>query len=55
MNDQEVKELRVIEKLLVLQLLKQEVSPSKIADALGMSHAKFNEGFGIKKSKEETD
>jgi transposase-like protein len=55
MTNEELKELQAIKKLLALQLIKQGMSPSKIADALGMSHARFNEEFGIKKSEDDKD
>ena len=55
MTNDELKELRAIKKLLVLQLIKLGMSPSKIAEALGMSHSQFNVEFGIKKDKLETD
>lgn len=51
MTNDELKELQAIKKLFVLQLIKQGMSPSKIADALGMSHSQFNTEFGVKKSK----
>jgi transposase-like protein len=55
MTNEELKELQAIKKLLALQLIKQGVSPSKIADTLGISHSLFNAEFGIKKSKKEIE
>ncbi|MGA2435993.1 MAG: helix-turn-helix domain-containing protein [Bryobacteraceae bacterium] len=46
MTNEELKELQAIKKLLALQLIEQGMSPSKIADALGMSHSQFNAEFG---------
>ena len=55
MTNEELKELQAIKKLLALQLVKQGMSLSKIADALGMSHSQFNTEFGIKKGKKESE
>jgi hypothetical protein len=54
-TNEELKELQAIKKLLAFQLIKQGMSPSKTADALGMSHSQFNTEFGIKKNKKESD
>jgi AraC-like DNA-binding protein len=54
-TSEELRELQAIKKLLALQLIRQGVSPSKIADTLGMSHSQFNTEFGIKKGKKEIE
>jgi Homeodomain-like domain len=55
MTVDELKELQAIKKLLALQLIKQGMPPSNIADTLGMSHSQFNAEFGIKKDKRKMD
>ena len=49
MSERELKELRTIKKLLVLQLLTQDIKADAIADLLEMDQADFSRMFPIRK------
>jgi hypothetical protein len=49
MSERELKELRAIKKLLVLQLLTQDIKADAIADLLEMDQADFSRMFPIRK------
>ena len=49
MAEKELKELQTIKKLLVLQLLNQDVKADAIADLLGMDRADFSRMFPVRK------
>lgn len=49
MSERELKELRTIKKLLVLQLLTQDIKADAIADLLEMDRADFSRMFPIRK------
>lgn len=49
MAERELKELQAIKKLLVLQLLNEDVKADAIADLLGMDRADFSRMFPVRK------
>jgi hypothetical protein len=49
MAEKELKELQAIKKLLVLQLLNQEIQADAIADLLAMDRADFSRMFPVRK------
>ena len=49
MPDKELKELQSIKRLLVVQLLNQDVPADSLADLLGMDRANFSRMFPVRK------
>lgn len=49
MAEKELKELQAIKKLLVLQLLNEDVKADASADLLGMDRADFSRMFPVRK------
>ncbi|MGD0177852.1 MAG: hypothetical protein ABSA50_07040 [Candidatus Bathyarchaeia archaeon] len=49
MAERELKELQAIKKLLVLQLLNEDIKADAIADLLGMDRADFSRMFPVRK------
>jgi len=49
MSEKELKELRDIKKLLILQLLKMDVQPDSITTVLGMDRGDFSKAFPVRK------
>jgi hypothetical protein len=49
MTERELKELQAIKKLLVLQLLAQDIKVDVIADILGMDQGNFSRMYPVRK------